>query len=109
MEQEAFEEAIKEFTTKIVDPDNGTVKYVINRKPKVTVYAQGMIKQAKANTSRVNVEFRDKKKPSKKIHTPDGVFVSAGEAADHFAMSPQTVYNRVLSKHDKHKEWYYEE
>lgn len=49
-------------------------------------------------------QSRHQSKPT--IHTPKGVFNSAAEAASHFNISKQSVYNRCQSDRAKWSEWY---
>lgn len=48
-------------------------------------------------------------KKGKKVHTPDGVFDTTGDAAKHYNTRMQTIQYRVNNKLPQWSSWYYEE
>lgn len=111
MEQKEFEEAISNFTIKIVDENNGTVAYEIRRKPKTATID---VRTYDINSAPLNVSLKNPKQPVKPFvepkvgprkgrkargcFTPDGTFDSIVEAAQFYNIDKGLMCCRVTAK-----------
>ena len=104
MEQEVFESSINDYVTKKIDPDNGSVSYVLNRKFKTTLIN---VREGKKVT-KTSIEPEVIRRGGRRVHTPSGWFDNAYVAAEEMNLSIPTIYNRVRSNSIEYREWYYE-
>ncbi len=73
-----------------------------NVKNKISISMRGKIK---SESHRENLSFalKGKKNGNKKLKTPDGVFLSATEAAKYYGLNRNTMYNRIHLHPEKYQ------
>ena len=110
MEQELFEKKLSEYVNKVVDPDTGISKYVIKQHPRIQIIdVPSGLRICKTGKPHRKRKVDELGRPARRIHTPNGTYTTAIAAAQALGITGPTVYNRVNSKMEKFKEWYYEE
>lgn len=106
MEQETFEEVLDEYITKVIDPDNGSIKYVLRKKPRTSIIDIREGKRInKTSIEQVNVVHGVR---GAKIHTPNGWYDNVYVAAKAEGVTTATIYGRCKSNNIVYKEWYSE-
>ena len=98
MQNEEFEARILPYVNKIVDAETKFVKYEFKRKPKCC-----------------KIQLREDPDADKIVHsgaiprrvlTPEGVFANCAEAADHFGLTKEQIYQKINNARKKRvKEW----
>ena len=87
MQQEEFEKLIEPYVNKIIDEETKFAKYEYKRKPKCC-----------------KIQLREDPDADKIVHsgatprrvlTPDGIFANCAEAADHFRLTKEQVYQKI--------------
>ena len=109
MEQNIFEDSIRDYVIKNVDPNNGTISYDLIRKPKTHTLVLGGKRVNNDSTKEIKprVSFRSGIEP-RKVYTPNGKFDGVIDAAKYYNVSKQSIYNKVNSNEEEYKEYYYE-
>jgi len=98
MQNEEFEKLIEPYVNKIVDVETKFVKYEFKRRPNC-----------------YKIQLREDPNAEKIIHsgaiprrvqTPDGIFANCAEAAEHFGITKEQVYQKINNaRRQKVKLW----
>lgn len=102
MEQQLFEELIKNYTIKVVSKDNpNEVSYVPNFKIRRQNHQVGAKRKRAPNKKEYVPVYRP-------VMTPAGLFESVQAAAEHYGITIPAIYGRIsFSRKKGNKEYYF--
>ena len=104
MDQKLFDELVKDYVTKHIDPDNGIVTYELIRKPRRINFKVGDVPVV---TKEGTTEFKMKKRTGLRINTPVGLFNSVREASDAVGISTTLLHYRINKNTEQYKDYFY--